>query len=121
MTGTLDIETSQNYFCTFINLIRLNNLMKCRKRIFKFDLINQYLMKKIFLFSCCSVLAFPTCFGQWQQTSGPPGGIVKAIVKNSQYLFAAVDGEGVYRTPLDTIAWQEVNSGLTNITVKTFG
>jgi photosystem II stability/assembly factor-like uncharacterized protein len=78
-------------------------------------------MKKFLLSFSFNLFTCTICFSQWVQTSGPPGGTVTAIATNSQYLFAAVHGDGIYRTEKDTIAWQLVSNGLTNITVNALG
>lgn len=56
-----------------------------------------------------------SAISQWQQiNSGISGTIVRGITSNSQYLFAASDGHGVYRSTNQGNNWVLVNSGITN-------
>ncbi len=50
----------------------------------------------------------------WQQTNGPSGGTVKvvAVNKTNGYIFAFVEGAGMFRSTDDGESWVPANSGL---------
>ena len=60
-------------------------------------------------------LIISSAISQWQQiNSGISGTIVRGITSNGQYLFAASDGYGMYRSTNQGNNWILANSGITN-------
>ncbi|NIS48613.1 MAG: regulator, partial [Aliifodinibius sp.] len=52
----------------------------------------------------------------WQQTNGPPGGDVRAlIVDGDDDIFAGTWGAGIFRSTDNGDLWAQVNDGLTDI------
>lgn len=51
----------------------------------------------------------------WQRPNGPYGGVIYSIVENPDgWLFAATEGDGIFRSKDNGATWVEVNNGLTN-------
>jgi uncharacterized protein (TIGR03437 family) len=55
---------------------------------------------------------------RWMQTSGPPGGDIRAFAVSGTTLFAGTSGGGVYRSSDNGQNWMPVNNGLTNTIVE---
>lgn len=57
----------------------------------------------------------------WQQTNGPTGGSVQALLLTpAGHLFAGTPGSGIFRSTDEGDTWTQINMGLTNLDVRAF-
>jgi len=77
----------------------------------------KFVLPLIFFFLFANTVTLAQNF--WQQTSGPVGGDVRAVlVKSSGEVFVGHDESGIYRSTDNGANWTAVNTGLTNGTVN---
>ncbi len=60
-------------------------------------------------------------FAQWSTVDGLCGGQINDVKKCGNYLFAASDGAGIFRTSDSGLNWEECNNGITNLQTKSIG
>jgi len=61
-----------------------------------------------------------TGIAQFQQTTGPQGGVVEAIINHNGTLFAGSLGSGVFRSTDGGNSWISANTGLQNFLIHAF-
>ena len=71
-------------------------------------------MKKI-LFLSFFVLTFSTSHAQWTLTNGPESAVITEIKADSNILYSAAWGAGVFRSLDNGNSWTNVSSGLSNL------
>ena len=64
------------------------------------------------------ILLSGNIFAQWEDTGSPFGGYVYTIATDEPNIFIGTDLGGVYRSTDDGANWTQINSGLTNTSVK---
>ncbi len=69
-------------------------------------------------FAAVALMGVPTLQGQWIQTNGPYGGVVRVFAVSGSNLFAGTEGSGVFLSTDNGTSWTGVNTGLTSNIVQ---